>query len=106
MPLKHTSDEIKELDEDIQVIELLQVDELENIQLNNNLQVKSERNSQTDHTGEDLDADNIAGKTDTNNLAEHENQKWVQSQYLTHESSVLKAFLANLSRIPVDNLGR
>ncbi len=49
MPLQRTADEIKELDEAIQVIELLQADELEDIQLSEDLEVESEITRQTDH---------------------------------------------------------
>ena len=42
MPLQRTAEEIKELDEAIQVIELPQADELEDIQLSEDLEVESE----------------------------------------------------------------
>ena len=72
MPLQYTADEIKELDEAIQVIELKQVDKLEDIQLSEDLEVESEITCQTDHKAEDLDAENIAAETDTDKLAEDE----------------------------------
>ena len=106
MPLQRTAEEIKELDEAIQVIELPQADELEDIQLSEDLEVESEITRQTDHEAEDLDVDNIAGETDTDKLAEEEDQEWAQNQYPTPDSSVLEAFLANSASMPVDNLGR
>ncbi len=60
---------------------------------------------QQDYEAEDLDADNIAAETDTNKLAEEEDQEWAQNQYPTSDSSVLEAFLANSASIPIDNLG-
>ncbi len=75
MPLQRTADEIKELDEAIQVIELPQADELENIQLSEDLEVESEIMRQTDPEAEDLDVDNIAAETDTDKLAEEEDQE-------------------------------
>ncbi len=42
MPLQRPDDKIKELDEVIQVIELPQADKLRNIQLSEDLKVKSE----------------------------------------------------------------
>ncbi len=65
VPLQRTADEIKELDEAIQVIELLQADELEDIHLFEDLEVESEITRQTDHETKDLDANNIGAKTDT-----------------------------------------
>ncbi len=106
MPLQRTAEEINELSEAIQVIELPQVDELEDIQLSEDLEVESEITRQTDHEAEDLDVDNIAGETDTDKLAEEEDQEWAQNQYPTPDSSVLEAFLANSASMPVDNLRR
>ncbi len=70
-----TADEIKELDEAIQVIELPQVDELDDIQLSEDLEVGSQITRKTDHETEDLNALNIATKTDTEKLAEKEDQE-------------------------------
>ncbi len=70
LPLQYTADEIKELDEAIQVIELQQLDKLEDIQLSEDLEVESEITRQTDHKAEDLDAENITAETDTDKLAE------------------------------------
>ncbi len=106
VPLQRTDNKIKELDEAIQVIELPQADELENIQLNGDLEVESEIKRQKNHEVEDLDADNTDAETDTDKLSEEENQEWAQNQYPTTESSVLEAFLANSTSIPVDNLRR
>ena len=53
------------MDEAIQVIELLQIDKLEDIQLSENLEVKSEIIHQTDHKIEDLDTNNIIAKINT-----------------------------------------
>ncbi len=64
------------MDETIQVIELPQADKWENIQLSEDLEVESEITRQTAHVVEDLDADNITAKTDTNKLAEDEDQEW------------------------------
>ena len=75
MSLQCTSDKIKELDEAIQVIELPQSDELEDIQLGDDLKVKSEITGQTDNETENLNAENIAAKTDTNKLAESKEQE-------------------------------
>ena len=105
MLLQRTADEIKALDEAIQGIELPQADELEDIKRSEDLEVESEITRQTDHKAEDLDADNIAAKTNTDKQAEDEDQEWAQNQYLTSHFSVLEAFLANLARMPVDNLG-
>ena len=105
MPLQRTAEEIKELDEAIQVIELPQADELEDIQLSEDLEVESKITRQTDHEEEDLDADNIAAETDTDKLAEDEDQEWAQNQYPTLNPSVLKVFLANSASMPVDDLG-
>lgn len=105
MPLQRTADEIKELDEAIQIIELPQADELEDIQLSEDLEVESEITRQIDHEAEDLDADNAATETDTDKLAEDEDQEWAQNQYPTPDPSVLEAFLANSVSMPVDNLG-
>ncbi len=104
VPLQCTSDEINKLTKAIQVIELPQADELEDVQLSEDLKVKSKQTRRTDDEGEDLDADNIAAKTDTDKLAEDEDQKWAQTQYPTLDPSVLKAFLANSASMPVDNL--
>ncbi len=106
MPLQRKANEIKELDEAIQVIELPQADELEDIQLSEDLEVKSEITRQTDHEAEDLDADNIAAETDTDKPAEDEDQEWAKNQYPTSDPSVLEGFLANSASMPVDNLGR
>ncbi len=106
IPLQRIAEEIKELDEAIQVIELPHSDELEDIQLSEDLEVESEITRQTDHEAEDLDVDNIAAETDTDKLAEEEDQEWAQNQYPTTDSSVLEAFLANWASMPVDNLGR
>ena len=76
MPLQRTADEIKELDEAIQVIELPQTDELEDIQLSEDLEVESEITRQTEYEAEDLDADNIVAETHTDKLAEDEDQEW------------------------------
>ena len=105
IPLQGTADKIKELDEAIQVIELPQSDELEDIQLSEDLEVESEITRQTDHEAEDLDADNISAETDTDKLAEEEDQEWAQNPYPTTDSFVLEAFLANSARMLVDNLG-
>ena len=69
MPFQRKADKIKELDEAIQVIELPQADELEDIQLIENLEVKSQITQETNHVVEDLDANNIAAKTDSDKLA-------------------------------------
>ncbi len=105
VPLQCTADKIKELDYAIKVIELPQVDEFEDIQLSEYLKVESEITRKTDHKAEDLKADNIAAKTDTDKLAEDEDEEWAQNQYPTSDSSVLEAFLANLASMPVDYLG-
>ncbi len=63
------------MDEAIQVIELPQADELEDIPLGDDLKVKSEITGQTDNETENLDAENIAAKTDTNKLAEGKEQE-------------------------------
>ena len=89
MPLQRTTDEIKELDGAIQFIELTQADELEDIQLSEDLEVKSEIIRQTDHKTEDLYVDNIAAETDSDKLAEDEDQEWAQNQYSTLDFSVL-----------------
>ena len=104
VPIQRTTDKIKELDEAIQIIELPQMDELEDIQLNEDLEVESEITRQIDHEEEDLDADNITTETNTDKLAENEDQEWAQNQYSTPDPSVLEAFLANLSSMPIDNL--
>ncbi len=102
--LQRTADKIKELDEAIQVIELPQSDKLEDIQLGEDMEVASEITRQTDHEPEDRYADNIAAKTNTDKLAEDEDQKWAQNQYPTPKPSVLEAFLANSVSMPADNL--
>ncbi len=79
---------------------------MEDIQLSDNLEVESEITRQTNYDEEELDADNITAKTDTDKLAEEEDQEWVQNQYPTLDSSVLEAFLANSASMPVDDLGR
>lgn len=65
IPFQYTINKSKELDEAIQVIELLQIDKLEDIQLSENLEVKSEIIHQTDHKIEDLDTNNIIAKINT-----------------------------------------
>ncbi len=75
LPLQRTADEIKELDEAIQVIDPRQADQLEDIPLSEDLEVESEITRQTDHEEKDLDADNITAKTDTDELAEEEDQE-------------------------------
>ncbi len=104
--LQHTADEIKELDEAIQVIELPQVDKLEDIQLSEDPEVESEITPQTDHEAEDLDSDNIAAKTDADKPAEDEDQRWAKNQYPTPNLSVWEAFLANSVSMLVNNLKR
>ncbi len=89
MTLQRKADEIKELDEAIQVIELPQANELEDIQLSGDLEVESEISRQTDHEAEDLDTENIATENDTDKLAEDENQESTQNQYPTPDPSVL-----------------
>ncbi len=106
VPLQRTADKIKELDEAVQVIQLPQSEKLEDIQLGEDLEVESEITCQTDHEAEDLNADNIAAKTNTNKLAQNEDQEWAQNHYPTPDTSVLEAFLANSASMPVDNLGR
>ena len=103
MPLQHTTHKIKELDKAIQLIELPQMDKLEDIQLSEDLEDESEITRQIDHKIENLDANNIVAKTNTYKLAKDEDQKWVQNQYPTPDPSVLKAFLANLTSMPVHN---
>ena len=75
MPLQHTTNKIKELDEAIQIIELLQIDELEDIQLGEDLKVESEITRQTDHEVENLNTNNIVAKTNTYKLAENKDQE-------------------------------
>ncbi len=106
LPLQRTADKIQELDEAIQVIELPQADKLGDIQLRKDLEVESEIPGQTNDEAEDGDADNIAHKTDTNILAEGEDQRRAQSQYPTSDPSVLEVFFANSDIMPVDNLRR
>ncbi len=76
VPLQRTADEIKELDETIQVIELPQTDKLEDIQLSEDREVESEITRQTDHEEGDLNTDKIAAETDTDKLAKDEDQEW------------------------------
>ncbi len=64
------------MDEAIQFIELPQAENLEDIQLSEDLEVKSEITRQTDHKTEDLYVDKIAAKTDINKLADDEDQEW------------------------------
>lgn len=94
------------MDEAIQIIELPQANELEDIQLSKDLEVKSEITRQIDHQTENLEVNNITTKTNTDKLAEDKDQKWAQNQYPTPDPSVLEAFLVNLSSMPVDNLVR
>ncbi len=65
---------------------------MEDIQLSEDLEVKSEITRRIDHEAEDLDADNIAAKINTDKLAEDEDQEWAQNKYPTPDPSVLKAF--------------
>ncbi len=65
LTLQRKTDEIKEWNEVIQVIELLQAGKLEDIQLGDNLEVESKITCQRDHEAEDLDADIMSVKTDT-----------------------------------------
>ena len=100
-PLKLTANDIRELNDAIEIVELPQTDELEDIQLNEDLE-ELEITRQTDHDAEeldaeDLDADDIAANVDK--LAEDE--EWAQNQYPTPDSSVLEAFLANSISMPV-----
>ncbi len=69
------SDKTKELDKAIQVIELPQVDKLGDILLTEDMEVESEITRQTNHEAQDLDADNIAASTNTDKLAEDEDQR-------------------------------
>ena len=92
------------MDEAIQIIELPQMDKLEDIQLNEDLEVESEITRQIDHEEKDLDANNITTETNTDKLAENKDQEWAQNQYPTPDLSVLEAFLANSSSMPIDNL--
>ncbi len=75
VPLQRRADEIKELDEAIQVIELPQSDKLEDNQLSKDLEVESEITHQTDHDAKELNANNMVAKTDTNKLAEDKDQE-------------------------------
>ena len=50
-----------------------------------------------------MDNNNIVAETDTYKLAEDEDQEWAQNQYPIPDFSILKAFLATLTRMPVDN---
>ena len=93
------------MDKAIQVIELPQIEKLEDIQLSEDLEDESEITRQTDHKIVDLDANNFVAETDTYKLAEDEDQEWAQNQYLTSDLSVLEAFLANSTSMPVDNSG-
>lgn len=54
---------------------MLQINELENIQLNKNLQVKSEIIYYIDYRIEDLNINNIVAKIDIYKLAKDEDQK-------------------------------
>ena len=103
---QRATNEIKELDEAIQVIEPPQADELEDIQLSENLEVAWEITRQTDHKAEDPNADNISAKTDTDKLAEDEDPKWTQNKYPIPDPSFLEAFLANSASLLVDNFER
>lgn len=106
MPLQRTADEIKELDEAIQVVELPQAEELEDIQLSEDLEVESVITRQADHEAEDLDTDIVAAETEHIEDKLAEDQEWAQNQYPTPDLSVLEAFLANSISMPVDDLGR
>ncbi len=75
MLLQRKADEIKELDEAMQVIELPQADELEDIQLSEDREVESEITRQTDHEAEELDADKISAEINIDKLAENEDQE-------------------------------
>ena len=75
MPFQRTAEEIKELNEAIRVIELPQADELKNVQLSENLDVESEITRHADHEAENLDADKIVAKTNTDKLAEDDDQE-------------------------------
>ena len=79
---------------------------MDDIQLSEDLEVKSEITGQRDHAAEDLDADNIAAETNTDKLTEDKDQGCVQIQYPTVDLSVLEAFLTNSASMLVDNLGR
>ncbi len=105
VPLRCTADKIRKLDEAIQVIELPQANKLEDIQQSENLEVKWEITRQTDQKAEGFDADNITPKTDTDKLAEDEDQECPQNKYQTPDHSVMEAFVANSASIPVDVLG-
>ena len=52
------------------------MDKLEDIQLSEDLEVESKITRQIDHEAKDLDADNIITETNTDKLAEDEDQEW------------------------------
>lgn len=79
MSLQCTANEIKELNKAIQVIKLLQTNKSEDIQLSENLEVKSKITCQINHKLKDLDTDNIVAKTNTYKLANDGDQKQVQN---------------------------
>lgn len=91
-------DDIKKLDEVIGIVEVPQSEEIEDLQLGEDPNVKSSLiTHQANHKAENLEADPY--KIDKQ--VEDEDLEWFQWQYLTLNPFVLEAFLANSVSIPV-----
>ena len=100
--LRYSVNDIKELDEAIEVIEVPQSEEKEDIQIAENPEVdlattiirqanhKAE-NPETDHEMEDFNAE--------------KNQEWTQNQYPTPDPSIFEAFLTNFIHISIQSQG-
>lgn len=95
-------DDIKELDEAIEIVEVPQSEEMEDLQLGEDPEVESSSiTRQADHEAENLEAD----PHEIDKQVEDEDLEWSQRQYPTPDPSVLEAFLANSVSIPVQPEG-
>ena len=99
-PIQRTPDEIKEMDEAIEVIQLpeSEIMETEDIQLGEDPEPLISH--QADHEMDDLDVD----ANDAEKQAEIDDFEWAEGQYPSPDPSILGAFLANSVGLPVENL--
>ena len=96
--IQYSSEDIKELDEAIEIVEVPQAEEMEDLQLGEDPEILMTRiiTPQADQITENLEAEK---------QVEEEDLGWAQQQYPTPDPSVLETFLANAIRIPVQPEG-
>ena len=98
--IQYSSNDIKELDDAIEVIEVPQSEEMEDLQLGEDLEIDSTLSitPQAQHEAENLE-------NEDEKQAEKDDLEWAQQQYPSPDPSVLEGFLANSVTIPVQSEG-